>query len=63
MALSVSIWFQSRDDGQATHNVLDVWKRNITGAGVVVAVVDEGFNPDHPEIQANYVSCNVYYIH
>ena len=36
--------------------MIDVWRRNITGAGVVVAVVDEGFDPEHPEIKANYVS-------
>ena len=37
--------------------MIDVWKKGITGQGVVVAVVDEGFDPSHPEIQANYVSC------
>ena len=36
--------------------MIDVWKRNVTGQGVVVAVVDEGFHPDHPEIKDNYVS-------
>ena len=44
--------------------MIDVWERNITGAGVVVAVVDVGIDPEHPEIQANYVShiyrqCNI----
>ena len=34
----------------------DVWKRNVTGQGVVVAVVDEGFRPEHPEIKDNFVS-------
>jgi len=33
-----------------------VWERNITGAGVVIAVVDEGLDPKHPELKANYVS-------
>ena len=36
--------------------MIDVWKRNVTGQGVVVAVVDEGFDPEHPEIKDNYVS-------
>lgn len=49
------ISLQHRDDGQPTYNVINVWRRNITGAGVVVAVVDEGFNPKHPEIEPNYV--------
>ena len=48
------LFFQNRVNGP-TYNVMDVWKRNITGAGVVVAVVDEGFDPKHPEIEANYL--------
>ena len=47
---------QHRKNGQPTYNVIDVWKRNITGEGVVVAVVDEGLDPEHPEIRGNYVS-------
>ena len=35
--------------------MIEVWKKNITGQGVVVAVVDEGLDPDHPEIKDNYV--------
>ena len=45
---------QKRTDGP-TYNVIDVWNKNITGAGVVVAVVDEGFDPQHPEIYDNYL--------
>ena len=57
MPCFVSVWFQNRGAGHGpTYNVVDVWKRNITGAGVVVAVVDEGFDPEHPEIKGNYVS-------
>ena len=47
--------FKNREEGP-TYNVIEVWKKNITGHGVVVAVVDEGFDPDHPEIKGNYVS-------
>ena len=53
--LSHHIAFKNREDGP-TYNVIEVWKQNITGQGVVVAVVDEGFDPDHPEIKDNYVS-------
>ena len=53
--LSHHIPFKNREDGP-TYNVIEVWKQNITGQGVVVAVVDEGFDPDHPEIKDNYVS-------
>ena len=50
---------QKRSDGP-TYNVIDVWKKNITGAGVVVAVVDEGFDPQHPEIYDNYLHVSHY---
>ncbi|XP_044184496.1 proprotein convertase subtilisin/kexin type 6-like isoform X1 [Acropora millepora] len=48
------MWYINRDGGKPTYNVIDVWKRNVTGQGVVVAVVDEGFDPEHPEIKDNY---------
>ena len=51
------LFSQNRIDGP-THNVIDVWKRSFTGKGVVVAVVDEGFDPEHPEIKANYLQVN-----
>lgn len=47
------MWYINRDD-QPSYNVIDVWKRNITGEGVVVAVVDDGLEAEHPEIQGNY---------
>ena len=50
---------QNRNDGP-TYNVIDVWNKNITGAGVVVAVVDEGFDPQHPEIYDNYLHVSHY---
>ncbi|XP_068699733.1 furin-like isoform X2 [Montipora foliosa] len=47
------MWYINRVQ-KPTFNVIDVWKRNFTGLGVVVAVVDEGLNPSHTEIAANY---------
>lgn len=44
-----------RDNGP-TYNVLDVWKMGYTGKGVVVGVVDDGLQKDHPELKDNYVS-------
>ena len=46
---------KNREDG-ATYNVLDVWNMGFTGKGVVVAVVDEGLEKSHPELQKNFVS-------
>jgi len=31
-----------------------VWK-NYTGRGILVAVVDDGVDGDHPELSSNYV--------
>lgn len=47
------MWYINRKNGP-TYNVMDVWKRNITGKGVVVAVVDEGLHFTHPEFEENY---------
>lgn len=51
--------FQMRDNGP-TYNVLDVWKMGYTGRGVVVGVVDDGLEKDHPELKDNYVSTRIY---
>lgn len=48
-------FFQTRKDGP-TYNVQDVWKMGFTGKGVVVAVVDEGLEKNHPELKQNFVS-------
>lgn len=53
---SLYLLTQNRGDGEATYNVIEVWKMNITGEGVVVAVVDDGFDPVHPDLRGNYVS-------
>jgi len=35
-------------------NVLPVWQQNITGQGVVVAILDDGVEHSHPDIAPNY---------
>lgn len=37
-------------------NVLQVWNQGLTGQGVVVSVLDDGIEKDHPDLWANYVS-------
>lgn len=37
-------------------NVIPAWREGITGKGVVVTILDDGLESDHPDLQANYVS-------
>lgn len=37
-------------------NVLPVWDRGITGAGIRVAVLDDGIEHTHDDLRQNYVS-------
>lgn len=36
-------------------NVIPAWKEGITGKGVVVTILDDGLESDHPDLQQNYV--------
>lgn len=35
-------------------NVAPVWRKNITGRGVVVTILDDGIEHTHPDLQSNY---------
>lgn len=35
-------------------NVLPVWERGITGQGIVIGIVDDGLQYDHPDLSDNY---------
>lgn len=37
-------------------NVKEVWKQDITGKGIVVAIIDDGLDYTHPDLQENYVN-------
>lgn len=37
-------------------NVTGVWSQGITGKNVVVAILDDGLDMNHKDLQANYVS-------
>lgn len=39
-------------------NVIPAWKEGITGKGIVVTILDDGLETDHPDLQENYVSMN-----
>lgn len=38
------------------HNVVPVYKMGITGRNVTVAVVDDGVEHGHPDLEGNFVS-------
>ena len=37
-------------------NVLEAWREGYTGKDVVVAILDDGLERDHPDLIKNYVS-------
>lgn len=37
-------------------NVIPAWKEGVTGKGVVVTILDDGLESDHPDLEHNYVS-------
>lgn len=47
------MWYLNRGKG-LDMNVQNVWKRNITGRGVVVTILDDGLEKDHPDLVENY---------
>lgn len=44
--------------GGYTMNVQPAWRRQYTGKGVVVVIVDDGLERAHPDIAPNYVCCH-----
>lgn len=41
---------------QPLMNVAAAWSRGYTGKGVVVSVLDDGIEREHPDLKPNYVS-------
>lgn len=37
-------------------NVKPAWLKGYAGQGVVVSILDDGLERDHPDLRANYVS-------
>ena len=51
--------FQVRSNGDRRMldmNLLPAWKQGYTGRGVVVTILDDGIERDHPDLKQNYVS-------
>lgn len=37
-------------------NVMEAWERGLSGRGVVISILDDGIEREHPELRENYVS-------
>ena len=40
-------------------NVKAAWKKGYTGRDVVVSILDDGIEKDHPDLKTNYVSRSI----
>uniref|UniRef100_A0A2A4JU34 furin n=1 Tax=Heliothis virescens TaxID=7102 RepID=A0A2A4JU34_HELVI len=47
------MWYLNRGGG-LDMNVIPAWREGITGRGVVVTILDDGLETDHPDLVANY---------
>jgi hypothetical protein len=43
-------------------NVQEAWDDGVTGKGIVVTILDDGLEKDHPDIVRNYVSFMTEYV-
>uniref|UniRef100_A0A8D2PR88 Proprotein convertase subtilisin/kexin type 4 n=1 Tax=Zosterops lateralis melanops TaxID=1220523 RepID=A0A8D2PR88_ZOSLA len=48
-------WYMN-NDVHPDLNILTAWSRGYTGLGVVLTVLDDGLEKDHPDLAANYVT-------
>ncbi|EDL89296.1 proprotein convertase subtilisin/kexin type 4, isoform CRA_b [Rattus norvegicus] len=46
-------WYMNKEIEQDL-NILKVWNQGLTGRGVVVSILDDGIEKDHPDLWANY---------
>lgn len=42
-------------EGHFDMHVAPAWQKGYTGKGVVVSILDDGIQTDHPDLVANYV--------
>ncbi|OAF71146.1 hypothetical protein A3Q56_01033 [Intoshia linei] len=45
-----SMWFLDK------LKIKQVWKKNITGSGILLAVIDDGIEATHPDLKKNYIN-------
>ncbi|XP_006876811.1 PREDICTED: proprotein convertase subtilisin/kexin type 4 [Chrysochloris asiatica] len=58
LAVPTDPWFPKQwymnNEVQPDLNILQVWGQGLTGQGVVVSILDDGIEKDHPDLWANY---------
>ncbi|KAM4887081.1 proprotein convertase subtilisin/kexin type 4 isoform 1-T1 [Thomomys bottae] len=58
LAMPTDPWFSKQwymnNEIQPDLNILQVWKQGLTGQGIVITVLDDGIEKDHPDLWANY---------
>jgi len=47
------MWYLNRGNG-LDMNVEGAWAKNVTGRGIVVTILDDGLEKDHPDLLINY---------
>ncbi|VDI58110.1 Hypothetical predicted protein [Mytilus galloprovincialis] len=52
-----NLWYLN-DDVTPTMKVSNAWSAGYTGAGIVIAVLDDGLQTDHPDLAANVDTAN-----
>lgn len=41
-------------------NVFPAWQKGYTGKGIVVSILDDGLEKDHPDLKKNFVSTELF---
>ncbi|KAM6219901.1 proprotein convertase subtilisin/kexin type 4 [Rhynchocyon petersi] len=58
LAVPTDPWFSKQwymnNDVQPDLNILQVWGQGLTGQGIVVSILDDGIEKDHPDLWTNY---------
>ncbi|ESO01183.1 hypothetical protein HELRODRAFT_82350, partial [Helobdella robusta] len=47
------MWYMNQENGNGM-NIMVAWKRGYTGRNVVVSILDDGIEKDHPDLKKNY---------
>lgn len=57
-SINICNTFQNRGKG-LDMNVQEAWAEGITGNGIVVTILDDGLEKNHPDLYRNYVSLTI----